>query len=96
MSKSQSATSSKSRRSPPKITWKHSWSSAEVNNALAQSDFRALPNEVMLHIFKYLSVYDLGNISLVCRAFKMLVDQDEIWKLKTKCKFSCFSSINPN
>jgi hypothetical protein len=93
MSKEESAASSKSRREPPKITWKHSWPSNEANNAVAQSDFRALPNEVMLHIFKYLTVHDLGNISLVCRSFKMLADQDEIWKLKTKCKFTlCCSS----
>ncbi len=93
MSKNQSATGSKSRRKPPKVTWEHSWPSDETKNALAQSGFRALPNEIILHIFKFLTVHDLGNVSLVCRSFKMLADQDEIWKLKTKCKFNCFSFI---
>jgi hypothetical protein len=83
------ATGNKSPRSPPNVTWEHSWSADATENALAQSNFRALPNEVMLHIFKYLTVHDLGHISLVCRSFKMLADQDEIWKLKTKCNFIC-------
>jgi hypothetical protein len=93
MSKNQSQIRGKLSRCPPKITWEHSWPSEEANNALAQSNFRALPNEVILHIFKFLTVHDLGNVSLVCRVFKMLADQDEIWKLKTKCKFNCSSFI---
>ena len=51
----------------------------------------------MLQIFKFLSVHDLGNVSLVCRSFKMIADQDEIWKLKSKCKFTYsffFHSLN--
>jgi hypothetical protein len=78
------------RRSPPKITWKHSWSSDETKNALTNSAFRALPTEVMLHIFKFLNVYDLGKVSLVCRSFKMIADQDDIWKLKCNCKSTHF------
>jgi hypothetical protein len=78
------------RRSPPEITWKHSWSTDETKNALTNSAFRALPTEVMLHIFKFLNVYDLGNVSLVCRSFKMIADQDDIWKLKSKCKSTHF------
>ncbi|CAF3935032.1 unnamed protein product, partial [Adineta steineri] len=72
------------RRSPPKITWQHSWSSDETKDGLENSHFRTIPTEVMLDIFKYLSVHDLGNVSLACRSFKMIVDQDEIWKLKCK------------
>ncbi|CAF0853889.1 unnamed protein product [Adineta steineri] len=71
-----------SRRSPPKITWQHSWSSDETKNGLENSHFGTIPTEVMLDIFKYLSVHDLGNVSLTCRSFKMIADQDEIWKLK--------------
>ncbi len=92
--KNQSTTDKQSHCTPPKLNWKHLWPTNEANDALAQSDFRALPNEVMLHIFKYLTVHDLGNISLVCRSFKMLADQDEIWKLKTKCKLTHCSSYN--
>ena len=77
----------KTKRSPPQVTWEHSWTSDDVRNGLANSPFRLLPTKVMLHIFKYLSAYDLGQVSLVCRSFKMIADQDEIWKLKCKCKF---------
>jgi hypothetical protein len=76
----------KATRSSPKVTWEHSWSSDDVQSGLINSPFRLLPTEVMLHIFKFLSVHDLGNISSLCRLFKMIADQDEIWKLKCKCK----------
>jgi hypothetical protein len=76
----------KETRSPPKVTWEHSWSSDEVHTGLANSPFRLLPTEVMLNIFKFLSVHHLGNVSSLCRSFKMIADQDEIWKLKCKCK----------
>ncbi len=87
MTKENSATTDKPRRDPPKITWEHSWLLDEAQDALVESYFRALPTEVMLHIFKFLTVHDLGNISSVCRSFKMIADQDEIWKLKSNCKF---------
>ena len=72
-------------RSAPKVMWEHSWSSDEVHTGLTNSLFRLLPTEVILHIFKFLSVHDLGNVSSLCRSFKMIADQDEIWKLKCKC-----------
>jgi hypothetical protein len=80
-------TKDKTTRSSPKVTWEHSWSSNETQSGLADSPFRAVPTEVMLHIFKFLSVHDLGIVSSLCRSFKMIADQDEIWKLKCKCKF---------
>jgi hypothetical protein len=82
------ATVDKPQRDPPKITWQHSWPSDQVKDALVQSNFKTLPTEVMLHIFKFLNVHDLGNVSLVCRSFKMIADQDEIWKLKSNCQFT--------
>ena len=75
-----------SARRPPQVTWKHLWSSDESATALSKSVFGKLPTEVMLQIFKYLSVHDLGKVSLVCRSFKMIADQDDIWKLKANCK----------
>ncbi|CAF1421944.1 unnamed protein product [Rotaria sp. Silwood1] len=66
----------------PNITWQHQWSFSETQDAISQSPFAAIPSEIMLHIFQFLSVPDLCNISLVCRSFKMFADQDEIWKLK--------------
>ncbi|UJR10791.1 hypothetical protein I4U23_014978 [Adineta vaga] len=73
-------------RKPPKLTWQHSWPLDQTANALVDSSFRLLPPEVLLQIFKGLSVHDLGNVALVCRTFKMIVDQDDIWK--TKCNSS--------
>ncbi|CAF1067084.1 unnamed protein product [Adineta ricciae] len=75
---------SKPNRDPPNVTWQHSWSSSETATGLAESLFRFLPPEVLLQIFKGLSVHDLGNISLTCRALKIIADQDDIWKLKCK------------
>ena len=80
-------TDGKSSRSSPKITWTHQWPSDQTKTALAQSPFGSLPIEVILQIFKHLSVHDLGDVSLVCRSFKMIADQDEIWKLKCNCKY---------
>ncbi len=75
-------TANKAPRSPPKITWQHSWSSDQIQGALVESNFARLPTEVVLEIFKFLSVHDLGNVSLVCRSFKMIADRDELWKSK--------------
>jgi hypothetical protein len=74
------------RRSPPEITWKHSWSTIETEDALMTSSFSCIPTEIYLQIFQFLSVTDLGNVSLVCRRFKMIADHDEIWKLKCRSK----------
>ncbi|CAF4294932.1 unnamed protein product [Rotaria sordida] len=75
-----------SKASPPNITWQHTWSFNETENALTQSVFARIPSEIMLRIFKLFSVPDLCNVSLVCRRFKMIGDQDEIWKLKCNCE----------
>jgi hypothetical protein len=90
ISKDKSTTDDESQRTPPNVTWKHSWPSDEAKFALTQSNFQALPTEVIIQIFKFLSVHDLGNVSLVCRLFKMIADQDEIWKLKSNSKFNHF------
>jgi hypothetical protein len=79
-------TKDKIQRSPPELTWQHLWSLDETKDALAQSPFQMLPTEVMWNIFRFLSVHDLGNVSLLCRSFKMIADQDEMWKSKCKCK----------
>ncbi|CAF3763973.1 unnamed protein product [Rotaria sp. Silwood1] len=70
----------------PKITWKHLWTLNETQNALLNSPFINMPTEMILKIFGLLSVPDLENVSLVCRHFKMIVDQDTIWK--TRCNIS--------
>ncbi len=79
----------------PNITWQHIWSYDEAQNALSQSLFSFIPNEIILNIFKFFSIHDLCNISLVCRRFKMIADQDEIWKLKCNSMsfFFFFSNI---
>ena len=68
--------------SPPLITWKHLWSMDQTSNALTESPFDRIPAEILIKIFRLLSVDDLANVSLVCRSFKMIADQDEIWQLK--------------
>ncbi|CAF2574018.1 unnamed protein product [Rotaria sp. Silwood2] len=68
--------------SAPNVTWQHIWSFSETQDALSDSLFVAIPNEILLRIFQVLSVGDLCNVSLVCRSFKMIADQDEIWKSK--------------
>ena len=72
---------------PPNVTWLHSWSVNETRDALSQSFFNHLPNEIILHIFQYLSVRDLCTVSLVCRTFKILADEDQLWKVKVHSKF---------
>lgn len=76
--------------SAPNITWQHIWSFSETRDALHESVFTKIPNEIMLRIFNLLSVRDLCNISLVCRWFKMIADQDEIWKLKCNSTYTYY------
>ncbi|CAF1339424.1 unnamed protein product [Adineta steineri] len=64
------------------ITWSHTWSFNESRDALSESFFANIPNEILLRIFQLFSVRDLCSISSVCRLFKMIADQDEIWKFK--------------
>ncbi|CAF4541584.1 unnamed protein product [Rotaria sp. Silwood2] len=83
--------------SEPNVTWQHIWSFSETRGALFNSSFVAIPNEILLRIFQLLSVRDLCNVSLVCRSFKMIADQDEIWKPKcntsTKLHSKSFKQI---
>jgi hypothetical protein len=76
--------------SAPTITWQYTWSFDEIQDALLKSVFAEIPNEILLRIFKFLSVRDLCNISLVCRSFKIIADQDEIWKLKCNSEYYFF------
>lgn len=69
-----------------KILQQMSWPLNETYDALSKSFFNNIPNEIILYIFRYLSVHDLCNISLVCRSFKLTADHDEIWKTKCKSK----------
>lgn len=75
--------------SAPNVTWQHIWPYIEARDALSKSPFLDVPNEILLRIFQYLSVPDLCHVSLVCRLFKMIADQDDIWKFKCHSK-SCF------
>ena len=74
--------------SQPNITWKHIWPLDETQSALSRSVFAEIPNEIIIRIFKFLSVPDLCKVSLVCRLFKMIADQDGIWQLKCDSKCS--------
>ncbi len=60
-----------------------SWSSNETrNNAFSRSYFNNIPNEIILHIFRFLSMRDLDVVSLVCRTFKIIADQEKLWRFK--------------
>ncbi|CAF1505940.1 unnamed protein product [Adineta steineri] len=75
----------------PNITWSHTWSFNESRDALSESFFANIPNEILLRIFQLLSVRDLCSISSVCRLFKMITDQDEIWKFKYNTSTKIYS-----
>uniref|UniRef100_A0A1B6EE02 F-box domain-containing protein n=1 Tax=Clastoptera arizonana TaxID=38151 RepID=A0A1B6EE02_9HEMI len=42
----------------------------------------SLPDDVLLWIFEYCHLIDLGNLSLVCKRFKILISQDYLWSKK--------------
>ncbi|CAF4804971.1 unnamed protein product [Rotaria socialis] len=85
------ASSSRRKIDPPPVSWKHSWPQTDTRNALARSPFNRIPTEILLRIFQLLSVPDLCNVSLVCRLFKMVADQDDIWKLKCNTSTKLYS-----
>ena len=68
-------------------TRQHAWSYTERQEALASSYFRCLPNEILVRLFRSLPVYDLINVGLVCRTFKMVADLEDVWKNKRRSKF---------
>ncbi|CAF1439208.1 unnamed protein product [Adineta steineri] len=80
--KKRSTTVEETQRSPPIITWKFVWPMSEIQHALSDSSFTNLPTEILIQIFQLLSVHDLTNISLVCRYFKVIADEDDIWRSK--------------
>ena len=61
-------------------------------DALSESPFSNIPNEILFQIFKLLSISDLGKVSLVCRFFKTIASQDEIWQSKC-CSEFCFTLL---
>ena len=71
----------------PVVTQQHVWPSTERQLALANSYFGRLPNEILIQIFRSLSLYDLDNVRLVCRTFKMVINLKEVWKNKRRSKF---------
>jgi RNA polymerase subunit RPABC4/transcription elongation factor Spt4 len=71
-----------------------SWPLNEIRFALSESLFNKIPNETILHMFRFLSVPDLCNVSLVCRSFKIMVDHDQIWKPKCNSKSNLLLIVN--
>ncbi|CAF2745557.1 unnamed protein product [Rotaria sp. Silwood2] len=68
--------------SSPAVTLKLSWSIEQIREALLESPFANISMEILIQIFRLLSVPDLKNVALVCRSFNLIVDDDEIWRLK--------------
>ncbi|UJR07065.1 hypothetical protein I4U23_011353 [Adineta vaga] len=73
------------------VTFDLSWSLDESRQTLSSSLFRDIPNEILLYIFRFLSVPDLCRISSVCRTFKTLADHDELWKFKCNTSKKLYS-----
>jgi hypothetical protein len=59
-----------------------SWSLNETRNALSLSSFNNIPNEIILYIFRFLSMRNLDNVSLVCRSFKIISNQEQLRRFK--------------
>ena len=74
-------------RLPSVATRQHVWPYTERQAALASSYFGCLPNEILVRMFRSLPVYDLINVGLVCRTFKMVADLEEVWKHRRRSKF---------
>ena len=47
-----------------------------------------LPNETLLQIFQFLSIIDLQRVSLVCKRFKFLSDQEAKWIILAKKNYN--------
>lgn len=73
-----------------------SCSTNQLHHALSESLFNKIPNEILIHIFRYLSDDDLCTISLICRSFQRIVDLDEIWKYKCESKSNVFVFLSSN
>ena len=74
-------------RLPSVAPRRHVWPNTECQEALANSDFGRLPNEILVRLFRYIPLYDLINVGLVCRTFKMVSDLEEVWKNRRRSKF---------
>ncbi|XP_041469450.1 uncharacterized protein LOC121419173 isoform X3 [Lytechinus variegatus] len=53
-----------------------------VNWLEDRMDINSLPDKVLLHIFYMLSPKDLLQVELVCRRWRFLVSQEELWRYK--------------
>lgn len=60
-----------------------------------QSPIEAIPVELFIEIFRLLEVKDLYRVSLVCKRWKLLINQENLWRLLCQRDFSGFSLFNP-
>ena len=45
------------------------------------NSYQSLPNEILIHIFKYLSAHTLCHVSQVCRLWNYSASAPILWKL---------------
>jgi len=61
--------------------------------------FTLLSDETILHVFKFLLVFDLVSLSKVCKYFKEITRDESLWKKQYLYLFSCgvihFYPMNP-
>uniref|UniRef100_A0A9I9EHS7 F-box domain-containing protein n=1 Tax=Cucumis melo TaxID=3656 RepID=A0A9I9EHS7_CUCME len=48
-----------------------------------------LPQDVLLHIFRFLDVQSLGSAGLVCRSWNVAADDEYLWQLQYTTFFGC-------
>lgn len=70
-------------------------SSSQKKDALEKEDI-GLPNEIMLHLFKYLSRSDLDKCSGVCRRWKKIIDVHHASLARRRIRLFKIIETSPN
>lgn len=59
----------------------------------SKRDLQAMPRNLNLHSFSFLSIEDIAHLSKVSRELKQFTSQAELWKQKLETDLGCCSSI---
>ena len=72
-----------------------SFTMEELEEAISESPFAYLPNEVTVGIFRELDVCDLKAAFLVCRIWSMERCNEQLWKVVVARKFGVWMPLKP-